>query len=107
MRYSQADAVQIRLAETSEGVDLTVMDNGTGVSEEAVEHAEYGIDIMRYWARIMKGRLEVTSAPRRGTTVRCVLPSSGLSSVEPPAQEILPSCRPIKELLSYKSGSNQ
>lgn len=82
-RYGKADSINISLSRTDEGIELAVSDNGTGLSEEAVAHGDYGIDIMRYRARILKGRLEVTSDPRQGTTVRCVLPSDSLTPARP------------------------
>lgn len=80
-RHAGTDAAELRLAADRAGagdpptVTLTVTDRGAGFDPAAVEHGgERGIRGMRERAVLAAGRLELESAPGRGTTVRLTVP---------------------------------
>lgn len=72
-RYSQADEVSLRFEEAGGEIRLTVADCGVGFDPEAKPgdgRPHFGIKIMRARAARLGGRLELQSAPGRGTVVR-------------------------------------
>ncbi len=70
-----ADATVIWVGLRREGADLvlTIRDNGRGFESEAVGEG-FGIAGMRERARLISGRLDVSSRPSEGTQVTCVVP---------------------------------
>jgi PAS domain S-box-containing protein len=77
LKHAHATRIEFDLRREPEGLLLTVHDDGRGIDPD-VEHGDgMGLKIMRYRANILGGRLTVTSGPRRGTLVRCTVPSLG------------------------------
>jgi len=70
-RHAEASLIEVRLAEAEGGHVLSVRDDGVGMPEEANQEGGMGLNIMAYRARLIGARLEVSSQPGRGTTVRC------------------------------------
>lgn len=74
-KHGNAEDVRIELQRTEEGVVLTIQSSGSSLTREALEGGQYGLDIMRYRARVIRGRLEIDDDPETGTTtVRCIQP---------------------------------
>ena len=80
-RHSGASAASIRLSCDSDRLQLEVVDNGKGISEErlrrfnsSVGSAGVGITGMRERVRELGGRLEIQSV-KTGTTIRVALPA--------------------------------
>ena len=74
-RYARASEVRVRLSRTDDGLELLVADNGTGFDlaryrtpEERKQH--FGLVSMGERAALAGGRLEIDTAPGRGTGVR-------------------------------------
>jgi signal transduction histidine kinase len=76
LRHGAPMRVTVRLAATREAVTLSVVDDGTGFDPGTSASAgrRLGIASMRERARAAGGRLDVSSRPGAGTTVRLVLP---------------------------------
>ncbi len=75
-RHTNASEVEIRLEGKASGVQLSVRDNGSGFDPRAVEADRQGIVGMRERARLLGGKLQITSRgqPPSGTTVTVTLP---------------------------------
>jgi len=90
-KHAEAQSVRVRLTAPPGRIVLEVADDGTGFDLAAADSAMtgqggpsgFGLSGMRERAELLGGRLEVISAPGRGTTVRLTLPSLGRSG---PAQ---------------------
>jgi signal transduction histidine kinase len=79
LRHGRPTRVTVKLAMVSGAMTLAVSDDGAGFDPAAPEAAgrRLGIASMRDRARGAGGRLEVSSRPGAGTTVRLVIPADG------------------------------
>lgn len=73
-RHAAASRLHIKLAMTEKGLELTVRDDGKGLTRDASQRGGMGLDIMRYRARLIGADLGIESMPGRGTQVKCCLP---------------------------------
>ncbi|RLC91593.1 MAG: hypothetical protein DRI39_10095 [Chloroflexi bacterium] len=76
-KHAQASKIWIRLADTPDGLELVVKDNGRGFSldehmQESAGH--HGLIIMKERAESLGGTCDVTSNPGQGTQVRVSIP---------------------------------
>jgi signal transduction histidine kinase len=77
-RHAQATRVEVLLTRNDRTVELTVRDNGRGITEPELANAKsWGIMGMRERAYSLGGRLKITSIPRQGTTVEVSIPIGG------------------------------
>ena len=72
VRHSNAATVRFRLEAGEQEVILSVEDDGEGFASDASEGS--GLRGMRERALLVRGRLEIDSAPARGTSVRLRVP---------------------------------
>ncbi len=82
-KHAAAGAARIRLSLPGDRVQLEVGDNGIGFDVTAAVRATgmaaptgFGLSGMRERAELLGGRLDLASAPGRGTTVRLTIPLS-------------------------------
>ena len=70
-KHSQASVITVRLQRENDNLVLSVQDNGVGF--QAVDHdqAGMGIGIMRYRAKVVGARLELSTQPDHGTQITC------------------------------------
>ena len=74
-KHSGATQAAVRLERTSGQVRLTVTDHGFGFNiDSAPSHAGLGLVSMRERARLLNGRLEISSSPGVGTTLSVSIP---------------------------------
>lgn len=73
-RHADATLVRVRVAVEGDQLVLEVRDNGCGFEIETVGESPYGLAGMRERAELIGGRIEIETAPRRGTRVRLVVP---------------------------------
>jgi signal transduction histidine kinase len=76
-RHSGARKVAVQLTQEDGGVRLAVADDGQGFDfAQARQHASLGLASMRERVRLVGGRLEIDSAPGRGTRIDAWVPVS-------------------------------
>jgi signal transduction histidine kinase len=77
VRHAHAGAVRISLAERGRTLMLTVKDNGRGITKSELSDVEsIGLLGMSERARLLGGRVKITGAPGRGTTVLVTVPAT-------------------------------
>ncbi len=72
-RHADPGRVLIALKRDSDGVELSVEDDGKGVPPEIADHPGMGLRIMRHRARLIGAELRIEPGPRGGTRVVCRL----------------------------------
>ncbi|MEA2671414.1 MAG: hypothetical protein QOG45_1634 [Chloroflexota bacterium] len=77
LRHGRPRRITVRLLEEPEALALEVTDDGGGFDPAAVPAGRLGMVSMRERAARAGGRLQVRSAPGRGTTVRASMPRGG------------------------------
>jgi len=76
LRHAQATEVHVSLEEDEADFILKVRDNGQGIGEtEKTSHLSLGLLGMRERAHLLGGRIEITGALGKGTTVVLRIPS--------------------------------
>ncbi len=73
-RHADATLVRVRAAIQEDELVIEIRDNGRGFEVDAVGRSPYGLAGMRERADLIDGRLEIESAPRKGTLVRLAIP---------------------------------
>lgn len=77
-RHAQATRVEVRLVRETDGVTLSVRDNGRGVTLQEVKNPNaLGIIGMRERAQRWGGRFEISGEPGKGTVVSVHIPLRG------------------------------
>jgi signal transduction histidine kinase len=79
LRHADATTIDLRVVTRDGTVVLEVCDDGAGFDPATTERSgrRLGLASMRERARAAGGRLDVTSEPGRGTTVRLAVPTGG------------------------------
>jgi signal transduction histidine kinase len=87
VKHSGATAVNVRLVFNGDAVSLEIKDNGSGLVTDHVAGAgHFGLLGMTERAKRLGGRLDVSSSPGEGTTVRVLISLRGVPP-EAPAVE--------------------
>ena len=73
-RHAAAERVTVRLRLSATEARLTVADDGSGFTPGRASESSLGLAGMSERAALLGGRLEVTSAPGKGATVRATIP---------------------------------
>jgi signal transduction histidine kinase len=73
-RHAQAGRVDVDLCVTGEALRLEVRDDGRGFDSAAVGDGHHGLALMAQRVELARGRFEVVSRDRVGTSVRVELP---------------------------------
>jgi two-component system sensor histidine kinase DegS len=82
LKHSQAKRVLFKLMITDTVIDMEISDNGKGFNVKAFQTKEigetqgYGLYNMKERVEIVGGVLEITSEPRRGTTIKINIPNN-------------------------------
>jgi len=70
-RHAQAKSMWVRLERSASGLQMEIKDDGTGFDLQTVESGRhFGLQGMRERAQIISARLEITSRPGGGTSLR-------------------------------------
>jgi signal transduction histidine kinase len=75
VKHANADRVSVEILETGPDLAVTVRDDGSGFEPEDRGDGGFGLIGMDERVSLVGGRLEIDSAPGRGTTVRASLPA--------------------------------
>lgn len=79
-RHAQATRVRITLKDFSDSIELTVRDNGIGITQDQLtDPRSLGLTGMRERVQAFGGTLEFKSATGKGTTVRVIMPLLNMS----------------------------
>ena len=76
-RHALASAVEVKLENTGESVEMTVKDNGQGFNLLDLEKAPpgyHGLNIIKERAEGLGGSMNISTAPEEGTELRVSLP---------------------------------
>ena len=73
-RHAAAERVSVRLRLAAAEARLTIVDDGAGFTVGRAPEASLGLAGMRERAALLGGRLDVSSAPGKGATVRATIP---------------------------------
>jgi signal transduction histidine kinase len=84
VKHAAADRMSVEIVEAGPELTVTVRDHGSGFHPAAQQSGGFGLLGMEERVSLVGGRLEIDSAPGRGTTVRAWLPARrvDLHSVE-------------------------
>jgi signal transduction histidine kinase len=106
-RHSQATAVRIVWRCDGERALIDVTDNGVGFDHARAGRVDsYGVLGMRERASSIGARLEIVSAPGRGTRVRCsMVPSETDLSAEPEHVVVQPAAVPLATVAAPERAS--
>ncbi len=84
IRHSGSRTFQVTLTGGDDAIELAVRDSGTGFRPgEAVRGRGLGLTSMKERLAAVDGQLFITSAPRRGTTIRARVPVSSRMTSSP------------------------
>jgi len=75
-RHAQADEISLSLEAVDNGIQVSVCDNGQGMTPGAENKDGMGLRIMRHRAGMINGILSIESHAPQGTVVRCHIPRS-------------------------------
>ncbi|MCP9753091.1 sensor histidine kinase [Ferruginibacter sp. HRS2-29] len=70
-KYSQADAVRIRLSNNGDVVNIEITDNGRGFDAEKVKNG-LGLRNIQSRLQVYKGKMKISSVPGNGCSLRAV-----------------------------------
>jgi len=73
-RHSKSDRAEIRLSQRDDRIRIEIRDWGVGFDPAHIERKRLGLEGIRERARLLRGRVEIDSAPGEGTRVFVDLP---------------------------------
>jgi signal transduction histidine kinase len=71
LRHSAAKLIVIKLSGNTEGLRLTISDDGKGLVDRVIDSRGLGLHTMEYRAKIIGADFSIESAPGHGTKVTC------------------------------------
>lgn len=75
IKHGHPTRIDINLAQSFEGIRLSIRDNGIGLPDNLQRNTGLGLQIMNYRAKMIGGALQVEPSPEGGTIVACQLQS--------------------------------
>jgi signal transduction histidine kinase len=73
-KHAQAERVKVTLAALNDRLEITIADDGVGITPGTIPQGHFGLQTMRERAESVGGTLRITSLPGQGTTVLLSLP---------------------------------
>lgn len=84
LRHAQdARKVQVKLKKHRSAIELSVQDDGAGITAKEKENGGMGFHIMHHRARMIGAVLTIDQVPEGGTRVRCTIPVQRLQKQRP------------------------
>jgi len=86
VRHAEARSIRVRLAQSPDGFELTIQDDGRGIDPEIAQtpsnrsQSRMGLRGMQERANLIGGRLTINSQPSEGTEVHLIVPGQGIGS---------------------------
>ena len=74
IKHGHATCIEVRLEAQNANMSLSIIDNGTGLSQEEPGENGVGHHIMQYRTRTLGGELTIRNAPKRGVVVTMTYP---------------------------------
>jgi signal transduction histidine kinase len=71
LKHSECSAIFISMSSQKNMINLKIVDNGKGISQNKETESGAGIEIMKYRARSIGGLLEIRNNPGGGTIIEC------------------------------------
>ena len=75
IKHGQASNVVITFSKSNDQINMSIKDNGLGLSNEIGKTQGMGLSNMEYRAKMIGGHLKMSSDSGNGTTVTCLFPS--------------------------------
>jgi signal transduction histidine kinase len=73
--HSLATRVEVRLEEKGPYLQLTIRDNGIGITEEQIKNVKsFGLIGMKERSTFLRGNIEIKGLPNKGTTIKVEIP---------------------------------
>ena len=88
LKHAQATRVQVRLAETTQGLELRIEDDGVGLPSTPSAHEGHGLGNMRLRAHRLGGTIDLRGSAAGGTVMVLTLPWQPASAPTVPAQPL-------------------
>jgi len=73
IKHGEASHIMISLRHGRDGINLSIRDNGIGISRELAHSRRMGMQIMQHRADSIAATLEIKRGARGGTIVSCTL----------------------------------
>jgi len=73
IKHGQADTLQVRVTGHDDNLTVSVLDNGSGLTDDVNRTQGAGIESMRQRTRLMNGTLHVANRAIRGVCVQCTI----------------------------------
>ena len=71
IKHSKASLITVKIQALGDRCELSIHDDGDGISPDAAQANGRGMNIMKHRARLIDATIEIQSAPAQGTTVIC------------------------------------
>jgi len=82
-KHSQAESARVDVRAAIDGIHLTIEDAGAGFDPRALEQrAGLGFVSMRERLRVLRGTVQIHSAPSRGTRIEVIVPGPPVQTVQ-------------------------
>jgi signal transduction histidine kinase len=75
IKHGRAGQISVRIADSGTITSLTIDDDGNGFDPDAIHSRGSGIQIMKFRADILGGKLDIIRTDEEQTRVRCIIPS--------------------------------
>jgi two-component system, LuxR family, sensor kinase FixL len=75
IKHGRAGQISVRIADSGTIKSLTIDDDGNGFDPDAIHSRGSGIQIMKFRADILGGKLDIIRTDEEQTRVRCIIPS--------------------------------
>lgn len=78
LKHAEASRVSISVGQSGDGIELSIRDNGKGITQSQAQRSHYGLIIMADRARSLNGEFSLLPLPEGGAEVRIVFPPEAL-----------------------------